>query len=224
MEYHIAKLLKFSICYAFLKEANASGPVLKKTASAVQHDSQIVTSSSIMSSGSLQVEAIDGKGSNNLKKKHIKYQFKNVYFGPNILLRASLGPHKNRIKKKYHVIKKDCGSNDLGPSTSETRETVAGVQKRRVKSCVKKGVDKRAKREEMNSNGGSLMDAGNNGIKVIEKVKDSKNDSMENGLMSMLTRGLEETLGESALFVCNLSQTGCGMFWNDFIYILTLSN
>ncbi|OWM72809.1 hypothetical protein CDL15_Pgr021115 [Punica granatum] len=176
------------------QEEEATAPLVEKTAGAVQDESHLLTGSSTMSSGSLQGETIDSKASKKLKKKPIKYQLTSAHFGANILLRASLGVRKKRMKRKHRVTEKDRMSCDLGPSTSDVSESVVSVQRRSVKSLTKKGTDKRAKREEMNTNGGSQKDIVNAGTKVIENVKDCKSDAMENGLMSMLTRGLEETL------------------------------
>lgn len=200
--------------FIFLKKEDNNVPMVDKTAGAVQHDTHMFAGSSISSSGSVQAEEIYCNGSKKLKKKHKKYQSRSVYFGPNKLLRASLSQHKKRTKRKNHVVKEDHGSNDLGPSTSKLRDPVAEVKRRRVKSCLNK-VDKRAKKEEMNSNGGLLIDSVNTDMKLIEKLKDCKNDSMENGLMSMLTRGLEETIGECVPYLYDHSQTVAGMFWSN---------
>lgn len=199
---------------------DTSALVVEKTSGVVQHVSHVLTGASTMSCGSLQVEAMDCQGSKNFKKKHFKFQFANVRFGSNILLRASLGLHKKCVKRKHRVIKKDRVTYDLGPSTSQGQESVSSDRKRRVKSCIRKGMDKMVKREEMNANGGPSTDAVNADKEVIEKVKDCKNDTMENGLMSMLTRGLEETLGKSLSFLCDLPQTGDGILRNGIhIYI-----
>ncbi|KAK4783573.1 hypothetical protein SAY86_007947 [Trapa natans] len=183
--------LKNNLNHQGIQEGVMSASIVEKTAGADQCETRVVASSSITSSGSVQSEELNGNGRKRLKKRHMKYQATSGYFGPNMLLRATLKQHKKRTKRKRHVSMEDHRSTDFGPSTSDLLGSDAMFQRRKVKACVKKAVEKKVEREEINSNGSPLTSPDR---KVIEKVKDCKSDSMENGLMSMLTRGLEETL------------------------------
>ncbi|KAK4797526.1 hypothetical protein SAY86_029852 [Trapa natans] len=170
-----------------------SALIVEKTTVPDQGETHAVVNSSVTLSVSGPSERVDFKERKHLKEKHVKHQVTSVYFGPKMLLRVSLNQHKKRTKKKRRAAKEDCISTDLGPSTSESHGSVAIIHRRKIKACVKNAVDKKVEREEINSNGSPLTSSLNADMEVIEK-KDCKNDSMENGLMSMLTRGLEETL------------------------------
>lgn len=185
-------------------------------------ESVVLTASPIIHNESLQVETIVSNTHKKLKKKHVKHQFAKIHFGSRVLLGASLGPRKKRLKAKRcsSSTKKDRPTSDLGPSTSEISKPVLLVleqsQTKKVKSHRRK-VDHEGQKEAMSSSGevgmrtaencavlasgwqsekniSSTLKVSDGKLRVLENANDSKRDTMQNGLMSMLTRGLEETL------------------------------
>ncbi|XAR66764.1 Ubiquitinyl hydrolase 1, partial [Bertholletia excelsa] len=161
-----------------------------------------------------QQDALDFKRLPKLKKKLLKYQVMTMYFSSSILFSASLSLRKKmhkRIKRRVAKIKKlsldhlsdrEGSTADCGPSTSEITKTLSEIKSpncnvgegisdelgaRRDENGAMLARDKQPQRNCGSSLMGSHQDAFG-----ANCSKESRRVSGHSGLMSILTRGLED--------------------------------
>ncbi|GFS31470.1 ubiquitin-specific protease 23 [Actinidia rufa] len=189
---------------------------------------------------SLHQEALDRKCQQKFKKKKLrKRHITSMHLGSSILLGASLSLRKKKHKKierhiiktknltQEHLLDRDCGPTDLGPSTSEIsrvlslggtvhsrgkvlksglckKDNIAVAKNVKGSNCVKMTIDEEfidrpgqngavlATGEQPKENSSSSLPGNQCDPRVANGLKESRSNSVQNGLMCMLTRGLEE--------------------------------
>ncbi|KAI8018182.1 hypothetical protein LOK49_LG04G00330 [Camellia lanceoleosa] len=164
---------------------------------------------------SLHQETLDHKPLRKLKRKLQKCQVTGMHLGSSILFGISLSLRKKKHKKieqctvkiknltKQHLLEGQCSPTDLRPSTSErTRMLFLGGtlhSQRKGLKCGSSLKDNSAVANNVKSSNYDLVQEGIIHEEFRDKLgengsKESRRDSLENGFMSMLTRGLDETI------------------------------
>ncbi|KAI8021205.1 Ubiquitin carboxyl-terminal hydrolase 23 [Camellia lanceoleosa] len=164
---------------------------------------------------SLHQETLDLKPQRKLKRKLQKCRVTGMHLGSSILFGISLSLRKEKHKKieqctvkiknltKQHLLEGQCSPTDLQPSTSErTMMLSLGGTVHSQRKGLKCGSSLKDNSAVANNVKSSNYDSVQEGIfheefrdKLDENgSKESRRDSLENGFMSMLTRGLEETI------------------------------